>query len=460
MVEAQQETSETRFFRSPDFPATEFFLHLSEGTKFFCDKDFEKAISEWEEAATMRPDYDSTMRIVGSVFYKGKGSLDDFPLVGLFYALSSNFQTGVAIIHNGHAHKEVYFKEGWIVFARTNKSEERIGNLLVKRKLVSQSHIDKMVVEAKKKGEKLGNFLVENGLLLKKELREVLDLQVKEILCDLLSWKEGEFYFVEREVDDGDVVVNYTPLDIALFAARTALDFSAFRKMVPHNQVIFHIPPYIESAKAKIGEELDANENFIFSLIDGKRNIDQLIKFSGDDEMFTISILHRLLLMGFIEKAKDSGVVYDDTEFKEFSQYLKTLLEVFRLVIDELKKELGAMAEEVLNKAKGSLKEDYGRIFYGISPEGDIATDTNKILKNIAVNYPNPSARLIFIDGFHGLLHKILLEMRQILGIPLTKKVVMEVEKVRGEVIKFCADSPARNKVLDALGKLVTNFSG
>jgi hypothetical protein len=457
MVETQKETNATQSFRPSDFPATEFFLHLSEGTKFFRDKDFEKAISEWEEAAKMRPDYDSTMRILGNVSYKG--SLDDFPLVSLFYALSSNFQTGVVIVRNDHAHKEVYFKEGWIVFARTNKSEERIGNLLVKRKLVSQSHVEKMAVEAKKKGEKLGNFLVENGLLLKKELREVLDLQIKEILCDLLSWKEGEFYFVEKEVDDGDVVVNYTPLDIALFAARSALDFSAFRKMVPHNQVIFHIPPYIKSAKAKIGEELDANENFIFSLIDGKRNIDQLIKFSGDDEMFTINVLHRLLLMGFIEKSKDSGAVYDDTEFKELSQYLKTLLEVFRLVIDELRKELGAMAEEVLDRAKESLQEDYRKIFFGISPDGDIATDTNKILKNIAVNYPNPFERLIFIDGFHGLLRKILQEMRQIVGIPLTKKVVMEVGKVRGEVLKFCADSPARNKVSDVLNKLVTQFS-
>ena len=457
-MENQQETSNIQSFRSSDFPATEFFLRLSEGTKFFRNKNFEQAINEWEEAAKMRPDYESTMRILGSVSYEG--SLDDFPLLGLFYALSSNFQTGVAIVRNDQAHKEVYFKEGWIVLARTNKSEERLGNLLVKKKLVSQSHVEKMVVQAKKKGAKLGNFLVENGLLLKKELREVLDLQIKEILRDLLSWKEGEFYFVEKEVDAEDVVVNYTPLDIALFSARSARDFSAFKKMVPHNQVIFQIPPYIESAKVKITEELDANETFIFSLIDGKRNIDQLIKFSGEDEMFTTNILHRLLLMGFIEKSMDSGTIYDDTEFEELSQFLKTLVEVFSLVVDELRKELGEMAEEVLDRVKANLREEYGRIFHSISPDGDISTDTNKILKNIALNYPNPSDRLIFIDGFHELMNNTLQEMKQILGIPLTKRVATEVRKIRGEVFKFCADSPTRNKVLDVLDKLVTQFSG
>lgn len=458
-MENQQEISSIQSFRSSDFPATEFFLRLSEGTKCFRDKNFEKAISVWEEAAKMRPDQEPTMRMLGSVSYRG--SLDDVPLVGLLYALSSHFRTGVAIVRNDHAHKEVYFKEGWIVFARTNKSEERLGNLLVKRKLVSQSHVEKTAVEAKKKGVKIGSLLVENELLLQKELREVLDLQIKEILCDLLSWKEGEFYFIEKEIDDEDATMSYTPLDIALFAARRALDFSAFRKMVPHNHVIFHIPPYIENTKAKIVEELDANETFIFSLIDGKRNIDQLIKFSGGDEMFTVNILHRLLLMGFVEKSTDSGAIYDDTEFEELSQFLKTLLEVFRLVVDELRKELGKMAEDVLERAKKSVGEDYRRIFHGISPDGNIATNINKILKNIAVNYhPKISHRLIFIDGFYGLMVTTLQETREILGIPLTKKVVMEIDKVRGDVRRFCVDSSAKTKVLDALDKLVTQFSG
>jgi len=419
--------------------------------------EFEKAIGEWEEAAKMRPDSESTMRILGSVSYQG--NLDDVPLVGLFYAISSNAQTGVAIIRRDSVHKEVFFKEGWIVCARTNRFEERLGNFLVKRGLISQSHLEEMAVKAKKKGVKLGRFLVDNELLLKKELRELLDFQIKEILCDLFAWKEGEFYFVEKEVEEQDVVVNYTSLDIALFAARRALDFSTFRKMVPHNKVIFHIPPYIELSKAKITEELDANENFIFSLIDGRRNIDQLIKFSGDDEAFTINILHRLLLMGLIGKSRDIGT-YEDIEFEELSQFLKTLLEVLRLAIGELRKELGVMADEVLDRARQGLPDEYGKIFHGISQDGDVSIDTNKILKNISLYYPNPAGRLIFIDGFQGLMCNILEEMRHILGMPLTKRVISEIDKVRRDVSRFYADSPAKGKVVDALDKLVAQFPG
>ncbi|MCJ7664020.1 MAG: DUF4388 domain-containing protein, partial [Desulfobacterales bacterium] len=117
-----QENKDTRSLHSSDFSATEFFLHLSAGTTFFRNMEFEKAIGEWEEAAKIRPDSESTMRILGSVSYQG--NLDDVPLIGLFYAISSNAQTGVAIIRKDSVHKEVFFKEGRIVSARTNRSEE------------------------------------------------------------------------------------------------------------------------------------------------------------------------------------------------------------------------------------------------------------------------------------------------------------------------------------------------
>lgn len=451
----QQEEGGIQALHSSDFPVTEFFLHLSTGAKFFCNEEFEKAISEWEEAAKMRPDPKSAMQMLGSVSYQG--NLNDVPLVGFFYALSANEQTGVAIVRKEHLHKEVFFKGGWIVSARTNKSEERLGNFLVQRKFVSQSLLEKMALQAKKRGMKLGAFLVDNGMLSAKELRELLDFQTKEILCDLLSWKEGELYFFEREVEDADLVVRYTPLDIALFAARRALDFSTFRKMVPHNKIIFYIPPYIEKTKTKIMEELDANENFVFSLIDGKRNIDQLIKFSGDDEIFTLNILHRLLLLGLIEKSKDIGI-YEDTEFEELSRFLKTFLEVFKMVMDELRHELGVMAEKMLDRARENLPDGYDKIFHGISLEGEVSIDANKILKNISINYPNPSDRLIFVDGVFEIMSNILQEMNHLLGMPLTKKVIMEIGKVKGDVLRFYPESPAKSKVLDALGKLMAQL--
>jgi hypothetical protein len=441
--------------RSSDFPASPFFLHLANGARFFHNKEYEQAISEWQEAAKLRPDFVGMKGLSQAASFRS--TLNDVPLVGLFYALFSNAQTGVAAVRSADAFKEVFFKEGWIVSARTSKSKERLGNFLLRKGLFTANNLDEIAAQAQQSGERLGTFLVKGGLLSEKELFELLDFQVKEILFDLFSWKAGEFFYAEQAVEEADVVVSYTPLDIALFAARSGLDFATFRRMIPNNKIIFRIPPYIERDKARVIVELDANERFIFSLIDGKRNIEQLIKFSGDDEVFVINILYRLVLMGLIKKSRDIGT-YEDTEYREVTRFLRTFLEVFRLILDAIKKELGVRAKVMVDKALEQLAVDYVKLFNGVAMNKDLPPDENKILKNISLYYPDPADRLIFIDGFYALIRNILQEMANILGMPLTKRLIAEIGRIRWDIYRFYTDSPMKRKVLESFDKIVAQY--
>jgi hypothetical protein len=441
--------------RSSDFPASPFFQHLADGTRFFHNKEYEQAISEWQEAAKLRPDFVGMKGLSQAASFRS--TLNDVPLVGLFYALFSNAQTGVAAVRSADAFKEIFFKEGWIVSARTSKSKERLGNFLLRKGLFTSNNLEVIAAQAQQSGERLGTFLVKGGLLSEKELFELLDFQVKEILFDLFSWQRGDFFYAEKAVEEADVVVSYTPLDIALFAARSGLDFATFRRMIPNNKIIFRIPPYIERDKARVIVELDANERFIFSLIDGNRNIDQLIKFSGDDEVFVINILYRLVLMGLIKKSRDIGT-YEDTEYREVTRFLRTFLEVFRLILDAIKKELGARTKGMVDKALEHLAVDYGRLFNGVAMNKDLPPDENKILKNISLYYPDPADRLIFIDGFYALIRNILQEMANILGMPLTKRLIAEIGRIRWDIYRFYTDSPMKRKVLESFDKIVAQY--
>jgi hypothetical protein len=450
-----EEALGSQLLRYADFPHTKFFTHLFDGTMFFHNKEFDNAITEWERATRLQLDVKSIRKMPGSGSFQS--SLDDVPLVGLLYALCINSQTGVAIIRQEYAYNEVLFKEGLVVFARTSKSEEKLGKFLRKSGLIPPSHLEEMAVQAKKEGLKLGRFLVRQGLFSQEEIHKLLESQIKNILCDLFTWKEGDFYFYQKEVDEEDMVVHYTPLEVALLAARRSFDFSTFRRMIPNNKVIFRIPPYIERDKKKVMEELGANERFIFSLIDGNRNVEQLIKFGGDDEISTMNILYNLVLLGFIKKTKDIGV-YADKEFEEISTFLGTFFRVFRLLERELNKELGAKSQTVLHKAREGLREEYSKIFEGISMNGDVLFDTNRILKNISLYYPNPSDRLIFIDCFYELIHGVIKETIRFLGIPLTKQVISEIEKIKFDILDYYKDSPTKRKALATLDKFVTQF--
>jgi hypothetical protein len=441
--------------RSSDFPHSAFFQHLSSGTTFFHNKNYAKAIGEWQEAAKLRPDFVGMKVVSDAPLFRS--SLDEVPLLGLLYILFSSAHTGVAAVRSTIAHKEVVFKQGWIVFARTTKAEERLGTFLHQRDLRASFNLEEVVIQAKESKEKLGTFLVKGGLLREKELFELLDFQVKEILADLFSWQEGDFYFEAQEVAEEDVVVSYTPLDVALFAARRALDFTTSRKMIPNNKIIFHIPPYIEGDRKNVLDELDANERFIFLLIDGNKNVDHLIKLSGDDEVSVVNILYRLESKGLIKKTKGVGT-YDDAEHREVAIFVKTFLEVFRLVLEQLRKELGTKAKGIVDRALEELTGDYKKFFNGVTMYTNLSSDEQKILKNIFQYYPHPSDNLIFIDGFYALITNILHAMATILGIPLTKQVIAEIRKIKGDISRFYTDSPMKGRVLETFDKIVAQY--
>jgi len=91
-----------------DFISTKFFQHLSKGTTFFQNKEFEKAITEWQEAAKRRPTAEELPMVSESVAFRS--GLNDVPLLGLLYALFSGAQTGVAAVVSNYAQKEILFK--------------------------------------------------------------------------------------------------------------------------------------------------------------------------------------------------------------------------------------------------------------------------------------------------------------------------------------------------------------
>ena len=450
-----KERQDFQSLKTTDFTATKFFQHLSNGTTFFQNKEYERAITEWQETAKRRPTAEDLPIVTKAAAFRSR--LDDVPLLGLLYTLFSFAQTGVAAVVSNAAQKEILFKEGWIVSARTNQSEERLGNFIQQRDLLASFNLEEVAAQAKESKEKLGAFLVKGGLLSDKELLELLDFQAKEILSELFSWKEGEFDFEKQEVKEEDVVVSYTPLDIALFAARRGLSFANFRRMIPKNEIVFYIPPNIERDKTKVIEDLDANEWFIFSLIDGNRNVDDLIKFSGDNEISVINILYRLLLMGMIKKSQYRGT-YDNIRHREITMFVRTFLEVFRLVLGELEKELGVRAKGVTNNVMEQLAGDYGKLFSGVTMYNNLSLDEKRILKNISYYYFDPSDNAIFIDGFYTLLRNILQEMVAILGLPLTKRVVADIAKIRHDIYRFYTDSPIKRKVLDAFDKIVAQY--
>lgn len=104
---------------------------------------------------------------------------------------------GQLIFRQGDTQKYLFFKNGNLVFARTNRPEELLNEVLFRLGKISEEthkNIDSYL-EPKKS---LGETLINQGLISERDLQEGLTAQMREIVLNMFSNFEGEFKFEER----------------------------------------------------------------------------------------------------------------------------------------------------------------------------------------------------------------------------------------------------------------------
>jgi len=103
------------------------------------------------------------------------------------YAVYASKANGVGAIKTNGISKNLVFSKGRLVRAATTAREERIGNFIVKKENVSPATLNLMVIDARRQGKRIGQVLVEKGVLSDDALQELLLLQNEQILIDILK---------------------------------------------------------------------------------------------------------------------------------------------------------------------------------------------------------------------------------------------------------------------------------
>lgn len=103
----------------------------------------------------------------------------------------------LSILHQ-RFQKQLFFQEGFLVYAKTNHPQELLGEVLFRLGKLSkqdQERIDEYI----EPGKTIGSVLVEKGLLTDEDLQEGLVYQMREIVLKMFSVFDAEFNFQEQE---------------------------------------------------------------------------------------------------------------------------------------------------------------------------------------------------------------------------------------------------------------------
>ncbi len=204
-----------------------------------------------------------------------KGRLEKTTLAEMLATIHRHHVPGVMELERDGVLKHIYILDGDIIFADSNDSGERLGNLLLEEGRLTKGQLNVADDElARSKGKRLGEILVELGFLRAEELGPTVRRQVQRILWSLFNWDRGEVTFRVGRFRESEVYKITVPTARAILdGCRKITDGRGITaRLGGRNAVLsrLEVPPHLA------GLRLQAGERDLLEMVDGKKTLFEL----------------------------------------------------------------------------------------------------------------------------------------------------------------------------------------
>jgi tetratricopeptide (TPR) repeat protein len=234
-----------------------------------------------------------------------KGSLKEASLPDVIQLLFLGRRTGCLALADQHNFGTIYLDEGQIVYAAIVNRRDRLGDILLRKGRITAVQLQQAIeAQDDDRQHKLGEILVGLGILSRAELEEYMRLQIEEAVYYLFTWTSGTFNF-EAGVrpDREDFLVRISPEALLLEGARRVDEWSLIEKKIPSFDLIFSVDHQHVTQSAPT---LSSEQQRLLPLIDGSRDVRQLIDESGLVEFEVGKALYGLITAGFAHRVGTS----------------------------------------------------------------------------------------------------------------------------------------------------------
>ena len=340
-----------------------------------------------------------------------KGQLAQLPLPEILQWLRASSSTGVLTLVAGGARKALYVKQGRVVFASSNLPNDRLGEILIREGKITVEEYD-LSIRAISRGKRQGKALVELGALSPKDLWEGIQFQVREIVFSVFQWEDGQFHFEESSLPEKErITVDVDIVDLILAGIRRIDANGPVQARYPKSDVLLE-------RVARDGQlPIEPYEAHVLNLVDSERSVLEVCRESeiGDNE--TLKVLYALQCAGVLRAkgkkvhALDQDFIPEDSVHSVLSSFNQMYAYIFRYMV----REVGPIAENVLEKYLGGLRETRKDVFGGVRLQKDGSLDGGVLEKNLN-RFPEDQRRSLLVDGLNELLYAELLAVKRTLG--------------------------------------------
>ncbi|MCC7107948.1 MAG: DUF4388 domain-containing protein [Deltaproteobacteria bacterium] len=272
-----------------------------------------------------------------------RGTLADFGLPDIFQLVGHQQKTGVLLLKDRELEVRISFVEGNVVKAEQSSRDrsELLGSLLVRGGVITAPQLDAALTTQQRTLRRLGDILIEMGVIDRATIKEFARLQTTETIYRLFMWRKGTYEFTASPVDYDEQ--SYEPIraeNLLMEGFRMVDEWPSVRKVVPSSRCSFVVLKDLparkdddgshddllagmheafaeESAEAPAPPPRDVGEGErrVFPLVTPARTVQDIIDLSRLGEFETSKALAGLVRGGYLrvvipqveEKAPDEA---------------------------------------------------------------------------------------------------------------------------------------------------------
>ena len=233
------------------------------------------------------------------------GELAETPLPEMLATIHRYRVPGMLEAQLGDATKRVFILDGDIIFASSTNRAESLGEMLVASgQITVEQHRASTLLLLEHPSKRHGQVLVDMGLLTEAEMRAAVLEQVQRIVWSLFSVPEGRVTFTLGE-DRADEVYKLripTPRAV-LHGCKTVGDAKRLIGRLGNKVTVFTRPAPPDHLS---GLELEANEEQLLTLVDGRRTLFELCEKGPYSAGLNARVVYGLQCLGLIRKEKEA----------------------------------------------------------------------------------------------------------------------------------------------------------
>lgn len=230
-----------------------------------------------------------------------KGDLSTLAVTEAFQLITSSGKEGTLVVYDEKSRREIYFgKDGVRLLSTGERKGMPLGELLVKKRIITPTQLSQALITQKSTDLKLGEVLCHLGHIKQDELERIVHNQIENEIYDVFRWSRAKFEFIEGPPPTEPLMSDQNPVSILTLDVNSLLakinkrnqDWESVKDLFNNPNSIFKLTDDYEDKLAEI--HLTEDERLIFRVVSGFKTLHDIVEESSLDAFDTYKAIHGL----------------------------------------------------------------------------------------------------------------------------------------------------------------------